>query len=140
MIWQNRWFLWLLLIFPLIQAIFQFTPYVLTFSSLVLICSTCLAAIFNTLTFLKLYLVQHADNIKRVKEMNLMIVSFVIFIAQVLRSSFDVCLFLGDNDAQRFMFTIFPILQCIFAISGSISMLTLRYVFISFCIIDKLKE
>uniref|UniRef100_A0AC35GAU0 Serpentine receptor class gamma n=1 Tax=Panagrolaimus sp. PS1159 TaxID=55785 RepID=A0AC35GAU0_9BILA len=90
--------------------------------------TTLFAAIFNVLTFIKFLLIQKQNNAAlNVNERNLLLVSLTIFIAQLLRCSYNLGRLFDGSDPVKitFLVSILPYLNDIFAWSGSISLMVL---------------
>uniref|UniRef100_A0A914PXT9 Serpentine receptor class gamma n=1 Tax=Panagrolaimus davidi TaxID=227884 RepID=A0A914PXT9_9BILA len=113
-------------------------------SSVVYITTTVIAAILNVLTIIKFYLRKNISSSNvNVNETRLFLVSFVIFIAQLLRTLCTVLrsLFPDDKVLTAVISTALPIISNIFAWSGSVSLLllspTTRKEYLSFYLCKK---
>lgn len=116
-------------------------------SVIIFFTTTLFAAVINLLSFFKFYFYKTTSSTFSVNEKHLLcefcilkfrifqkdflVVSLITFSAQLCRTSYNFVQFIfpQNENLLAFFFTIFPILNDAFALSGSISFLFLRYIF-----------
>uniref|UniRef100_A0A914QA47 Serpentine receptor class gamma n=1 Tax=Panagrolaimus davidi TaxID=227884 RepID=A0A914QA47_9BILA len=163
-LWDRQWYTLLLICLPILNYIWKYNEpaaYVylsensvtinyinlkimsLAYSILTgtYLFTTFLAAIFNVLAFIKFYFRKQAASSVQVKERNLLFMSIVAMITQLIRTTYNIqrMCFPDDNGMSMFFNNAYPFLCDIFALSGSLSLFVLsatirkEYKLVYFC-------
>uniref|UniRef100_A0A914QQS0 Serpentine receptor class gamma n=1 Tax=Panagrolaimus davidi TaxID=227884 RepID=A0A914QQS0_9BILA len=99
----------------------------LLISAIIYVSTTFIAAILHILSFSKFYFHKQTSSGINVNEKNLLFVSLIVFIAQLIRCSYNInrTLFPSNAELAAFFIEALPYFSDIFALSGSISLFIL---------------